>query len=299
MKVWRIHIKPSIEEGLDRKKLLEFCQKEKLIGVGWTDIKTKENSEEAIRREAQKYDDPRAAIKALNSMRKIQIDDLIWTRLENVYYLCRVTGLWENRNPNEQHLRFDISNYVNVEWLRIGAEQEVPGKVVSSFRPPAAVQSIAEVEDISMYLWNMYSKIDIYSIKKENIDFWTVLSAESIEELVLLYLQVEKGFHIYSSTVKYAFPTYECQMVNNLGVMCFPQVKSGKETLNAENYMEALCDYPNAEIYLFAVSEQYTFNDCGNIKFLYRKEIEKFILEHKEVIPKLTKYWIKLCGFFE
>ena len=52
MKVWRIHIKTSIEAGYTRENLLKFCQKENIVGVGWADIKTKENSEEAIRKEA-------------------------------------------------------------------------------------------------------------------------------------------------------------------------------------------------------------------------------------------------------
>lgn len=299
MRVWRIHIKTSIESGLDRQDLLDFCRQERLVGVGWAEIRTKENSEEAIREDAAYYDDATAAIKALNAMRRMQLDDLIWTRLDSQYYLCRVTGLWENRNPNEQHYRFDISNYVNVEWLEIGYEQNVPGKVVSSFRPAASAQSISGVEDISMYLWNKYSQTDKYHVKKEKLNFWSVLSAESIEELVLLYLQVEKGFHIYSSTVKYAFPVFECQMVNNKGIKCYPQVKSGNVSLNANDYVDVLRMDPNAEIYLFSTSETYTSNECKNVVFLYKNEIESFIRTYKDVLPELTYNWIDLCGFFD
>ena len=235
----------------------------------------------------------------LNAMRRMQIGDLIWTRLDSCYYLCRVTGLWENRDPRDDHYIFDITNYVNVEWLEIGYEQNVPGKVVSSFRPPASVQSVRCVEDISMYLWNECSKTKQYAIKQENISFWSVLSAESIEELVLLYLQVDKGYHIYSSTVKYAFPIYECQMVNKEGIRCYPQVKSGNVSLNANDYMEVFHLDPKAEVYLFSTSEIYTTNDCKRIKFIYKEEIETFIRNHKDVLPKLTFNWIDLCGFFE
>ncbi len=298
MNVWRIHIKTSIESGLDRKDLLDICQKEKLVGVGWEKISTKENSEAAIRKEAANYDDAAAAIRALNAMRGMKIGDLIWTRLDSQYYLCRVTGLWEDRNPNEQHYRFNISNYVNAEWLEVGYEQNVPGKVVSSFRPPASAQLIKGVEDISMYLWNKYSQTDQYYVKKEKINFWSVLSAEAIEELVLLYLQVEKGFHVYSSTVKYAFPIFECQMVNNEGIKCYPQVKSGNVPLNANDYIDVLRMDPTAHIYLFSTSETYTSNDCKNVFFLYKKEIESFIKTYKDVLPELTYNWIDLCGFF-
>ena len=42
MRVWRIHIKNDVESGYTRQDLLEFCQKEMLIGVGWGNITTRE-----------------------------------------------------------------------------------------------------------------------------------------------------------------------------------------------------------------------------------------------------------------
>lgn len=299
MKVWRIHIKNDISDGCTRKDLFDFCRKEKLIGVGWGDIKTRVNSESAIRSEAQSYANTAAAVKALNAIRKIKLNDLIWTRFDNVYFLCRVTGLWENSIPRDEHYKLDISNYVNAEWLEIGMEQAVPGKVVSSFRPSASAQAINGVEDISMYIWNKYSNSSTYRIKNKKADIWTVLSAEAIEEIVLLYLQAEKGYYIYSSTVKYAFPIYECQLVNAKGQKAYPQVKSGSASLNADNYMNAIkCD-PDAEVYLFAASENYIKNDCGRIHYIYRKDLEAFIKENRGILPQLTYNWIDLCGFFK
>lgn len=299
MKVWRVHIKNDIESEYDRKDLLEFCQKEKLIGVGWCNITTRENSDSIIREQARTYSDSTPAIKALNAMRRMQLNDLIWTRLNSKYYLCRVTDVWEHSSPREEHYKFDITNYVNVEWLEIGMEQDVPGKVVSSFRPPASAQAVNGVDDISMYIWNKYSNTNQYAINKKCVNIWSVLSAESIEELVLLYLQMEKGFHIYSSTVKYAFPEYECQMVNSDGIRAYPQVKSGSVSLNANHYIDALRYDPTANIYLFSTSENYITNDCDRIHFIYKNEIECFIKNNRKALPTLTSNWIDFCGFFD
>ena len=96
-----------------------------------------------------------------------------------------------------------------------------------------------------------------------------------------------KGFYIYSSTVKYAFDTYECLLVNNDGKRCYPQVKSGNVSLNANDYMRALDFDPDADIYLFAVSESYTDNGCKNIKFIYKRELEDFIKQYNNLLPKL------------
>lgn len=299
MRVWRIHIKNDYATGYTRQDLFNFCQKEKLIGVGWAEITTRINSDDAIRKQAQRYSEPIPAIKALNAMRAMKINDLIWTRYDRVYYLCRVTNVWENSKPNDIHNKLDICNYVNVEWLEIGPEYDVPGKVVSSFRPAASAQAINDVEKISMYLWDKYSRTKTYNIPKTKMNIWTILSAEAIEELVLLYLQIEKGYHIFSSTVKYAFSTFECQMVDNNGNKAYPQVKSGSVALNADDYMNVFKYDPDANVYLFSTSENYTKNNCKNIYFLYIPELEKFIRNHKSVLPLLTYNWIDLCGFFD
>ena len=299
MKVWRIHIKNDVAPGYSREDLLDFCLKEKLIGVGWGEIKTRVNDESIIRKQAQFYSEPTPAIKALNAMRKIQVNDLIWTRLGNRYFLCRVIGLWTDSKPTPKHYELDIPNYVNVEWLEIGMEKDVPGKVVSSFRPAATAQAVNGVTDISQYIWNKYSGKDTYLVEKEKLDFWSVLSAEAIEELVLLYLQVEKEYYIHSSTVKNSFPTYECELVNKSGIRAYPQVKSGGESLKADDYMEAINYNPKAEVYLFSTSESYTKNNCKQVHFLYKRDIDTFIKKNKELMFNLTNNWLELCGFFD
>lgn len=298
MRVWRIHIKNDIVAGYTRHDLLKFCKREGLIGVGWGEIKTRVNTDEAIRQEAGVYSDATSAIKALNAMRRMSLNDLIWTRLDNEYFLCRVTGLWEDSKPGDEHYKLDVPNYVNVEWLEIGMEQNVPGKVVSSFRPAASAQSVSGVEDISMYMWNKYANSNVYQVRKNAISIWSVLSAEAIEEIVLLYLQVKKGYYIYSSTVKYAFPIYECQLVDKRGIKAYPQVKSGFVSLKADDYMEAIRQDSTAEVYLFSTSESYIKNTCNRIYFLYKRELEKFMKEYRDILPILTYNWIDLCGFF-
>lgn len=301
MKVWRIHLKNDIDhqKGYEMDDLYDFCFKEKLIGVGWGKIDTRINDEAIIRQQAAVYaPNETAGIKALNAMRKMCIDDLIWTMIKGVYYLCRVTKIWENSKPTQKHLDLDIANYVNVEWLEIGKEQHIPGKVISNFRPSASAQTIWGMNEISMYMWNLYSKTEHYSLAKTTLDIWSVLSDKDVEELVLLYLQIEKGYYIYSSTVKTSFPQYECQMVNAQGKHAYPQVKTGNVALDANNYIDIFKYDSEADVYLFATSENYTSNDAKNVHFLYRNELEKFIKENKKLLPTVTQYWLDLCGKF-
>lgn len=304
MKVWRMHIKNDFDksEGRTIENLYDFCKDNELIGVGWQEITTRINDAKIIAQQAQKYESRSGAAKrALEAMRKMSIDDLVWTRMGKIYYLCRVTSLWENNIPNEEHLKFNVPNYVNVEWLKIGLEQEVPGNVMTSFISSSTVQSILDAEEISKYIWNKNceSKKKVYEVNCTKFDIWKTLSNKSIEELVLLYLQVEKGYFIYSLTLKENFPTYECQMVNKDGKHAYPQVKSGDVSLDTENYKVAFeCD-KQAEVYLFATSEKY-INDCfDNIHCLSKKELEDFIVKNKKILPSLTTKWLELCRFFD
>lgn len=299
MKVWRIHLKNDIAEEYTMEDLLNFCIDNKLIGVGWSDIKTREDSELAIKKEALVYPDATAVMKAVNSMRKIKEDDLIWARIDNIYYLCRVTGLWKDSTPGEMHDQLEVSNYVSAEWLKIGMEELVPEKAVSSFRTAAVIQSISDIEDISKHIWNKHSKIVYYKKPEKKSDIWSVLPSECVEEIVLLYLQMEKGFHIYSTTMKYSAWKYECTMINREGILAYPQVKNGTVVVRAESYMDAVELEPTAQVYLFSTGEKYIKNQCDNIHFIYKRELEEFIKDNRRLLPGLTESWIAMTGFFE
>ena len=306
MKVWRLHLRTSfLDYGHSQEELFEFCFKEGIIGVGWAQITNQieagENIESSIRNQAYEgyKDKPTPGIKAINAMNSMQVGDLIWTRCNGDYYLCKVNGRWIEQPYLEKYIDYDITNYVPVTWLKIGMEDRVPGKVVSSFRPASAVQKIGEVEDISAVIWNNYRECNDYSVNKSGLDIWTVLHDKSIEELVILYLQVEKGYFVYSSTLKPVTRTYECRMVNLDGEYAFPQVKSGSVSLNANDYMQALTNNKNAKVYLFAASENYTKNEDKRFVYLTRRELEDFIKNHKQIVHPLVRDWMKMCGFFD
>lgn len=306
MRVWRLHLKSDFKDyGHTKEELVELCCKDGIIGVGWPDVTNQigaeENIENSIRNQAYKaYEKkPTPCIKAINAMNTMQIGDLIWTRHNGDYFLCKVNGRWIDQPFLQKYISYDITNYVPVTWQKVGMEDEVPGKIVSSFRPAATVQKIEEAEDISAFIWNRYHKCNDYSIRRNDLDIWKALSNESIEELVILYLQVEKGYFVYTSALKPTTRTYECRMVNLDGEYAFPQVKSGNVSLNANDYMQALRNNDNTKVYLFAVSENYIKIEDKRFVYLTRSELENFARNHKQIIHPLSRYWMDMCGFFD
>lgn len=175
----------------------------------------------------------------------------------------------------------------------------MPGNVLRCFRPSSSVQAVSGAEDISKYIWNKVSGTKTYDTDAAKPDIWSVLSPEAVEEIVLLCIQMEKGYYIYSSTVKYAFPGYECQMVNKDGKHAYPQVKSGDVQLKADDYMSAFNTDPDSVVYLFATSQNYVRNGDKRIEYLTAKEIENFVKAHKELLPQLTRFSLEFCGYFD
>ena len=301
MNVWRIHNKNDFSEskGYTKDDLIQFCKTEGIIGVGWSKITTCIDSEDAIRKEAEQYNDrATAGLKAVNAMRSMQLNDLIWARVNGIYYLCKVTGLWINRKAEGKHYDLDVSNYVNVEWLTVGMEDLIPGHVISSFRPAAAAQKIKNVEAISKYIWNKIKELNEYEIKNERLNIWELLSDKDIEEVVLLYIQIEKGYYILTQSLKSTTKEYECTMINKNGQLAFPQVKSGNVCVKADDYMDALKRREDAQIFLFTVCEKYVRNDSPNVHYLTRKEIENF-MQNTKMLPELTRNWLELAGFIK
>src|ERR1022692_1209412 len=115
--IWRLHIKTDAD-GVDPGV---FCIEQKILGIGWAvepdadhldwDTYNSRGKEQYCKSDT--HGQPRlnmsdyregkgwwAAIHALKD--KIQVNDLCWTRTRNgKYWLGRITGEWEYRNPPE------------------------------------------------------------------------------------------------------------------------------------------------------------------------------------------------------
>lgn len=298
--VWRIHLKTEgrafcssvSKETPDYYKLFMFCREKGIIGVGWSKYSTRLEKEEDLR----SHTPDTKSFKALNAMRQMKAGDLIWTRsIKQVYYLCRVVKPWLDTVPDNEKHEYDIANFCEVEWLEIGTEDTVPGKVAAAFRPSAAIQRIHDVNLITRNLWNKYSGAALYPIlatKAESV--WDFLHSSQVEELVLLYLQVNKGLRVYTSTVKHDEARFECIMVDSEGNLVYPQVKSGNTPLKSEEYRDIVERDSSAMVYLFASNQQYGVFQHERINCITEGELQEFIQHHMKLLPTITREWLRL-----
>lgn len=297
--VIRVQLKPTPKDGITYDDVLEFCKKEEIIGVGWTDLTTREDDSWIIREELrQNYSKESATtgLKSINALRRLKEGDLIWTRRggdASEYYLCRVgKTLWKDSVATQAHVDHDICQFVSAKWLYIGKEDKVPGKVLNAFISRLPAQRVYGVSEISKYIWDINCQDE--SLKYNNygdLDFWDCIESEDLECLILMYLQF-KGYYIVSSSFKHNTPKIEAPMISHDGeTRCYQQVK--RETaLPVEDYIDWVKE--NEVMYLFTTSENYGSAKCDRIKCISKKEVESFIQEHPELIPSSVAYWVSL-----
>lgn len=65
---------------------------------------------------------------AIHALKEMAVDDLIWTRHNGVYYLCRVGSTWKY-NCDPDHIYEDVVNYVDVEFHKVGTAVAVNQKI--------------------------------------------------------------------------------------------------------------------------------------------------------------------------
>lgn len=290
--VYRIHIKTDTV-----KDPFEFCKKKNILGIGWGMDRESlekfkiENNFQNYKKLVLNYYSNRGLKTALNCYSEIEENDLIWTRdrKDNIFYLCRVIGKWEYEHKNE-NIENDIFSYFPVEYLKIGTVEEVPGKVINSFKARNTLQRISDndIFEISKKIYNKKSGKKIYEVK-EIKDFLNLLLAEDLEEIVSLYLQLEKNYLIYTSTNKIDTAKYEFVMTSKDGKeKCYTQIKTN-DRLIPEDYVNLTEN--NNKVYLFTLGG-YEGKDIDNVICLKKDEILDFILKNKEILPNRIKYWI-------
>ena len=294
--IYRIHLKPQNDK---KENPFKFCKQKSIVGIGWPldeenleKFKKESNFENYKKLVLEQYNKDTGLKKAINCYSEIEKDDLIWARdRDNIFYICRVTGKWEYSHENDNKVN-DIFSYFPVEYFKVGTVEEVPGKVVNSFRANATLQRIhgESIFEMTKKIYNKKSNNKLYEIKKIEY-FLYFLLPEDFEEIVSLYLQLEKNYLIYTSTNKINTAKYEFVMISRDGKeKCCIQVKTGNTTLDPENYIYLTEN--NVKVYLFTL-EGYKRENINNVICLKKEEILDFIKNNKEILPSRIKYWME------
>ena len=270
----------------------DYCLSERILGVGW---RTETNK--STRDWDTFYSEAITIHENLNTckyMKKwVGEGCLVWTRdPQGTYYLARVLSGWEYFTTEEAIQKdIDIGNVFRVSFERVDID-EVPGKVVASFRPNRTLQQIADPSAIaySKFLWNKRAGVEVYAIDNATInaaDIFSFLDSEEAEDLVFLYLQ-SLGWFVVPNSRKADTLAFEYMVVKPAdGSRAQVQVKTGNSELDRDLYR----DYSDPVI-LFQSSGLYVGKPSTNVTCLSRAEIEIFLEASIHWLP--ARYRLKM-----
>ena len=270
--LFRVTIKPDSKSGVDPFKL---CRDRSVVGTGWRIDDPVPCSLDEYEQRGREVYGGRGFTAMVHALKDMKVNDLVWTRRpwSSDYYLCRITGGWRYENSPECDAA-DIHNLIPVEFIEIKSIDLVPGKVVNCFRSSL---------EMSMRIYNMYGSAgaiyDVDPVTDEGI--LQLLLPEDVEELVLLYLQVEYDYLLYSSSNKIYTAQVECEMVKRDGSMrCYPH-----------DYTNLVSD--TSEVFLFSTDPSDDNRCCPGVTVITNDELITFMQTHREILPRRIKWWLE------
>lgn len=308
--VWRFNLhtnRDSKKKG--HRETFEYCKDKEMLGTGWgptehveQQVRMMSTEEEIIdddefenrvkiNQKENKYGNRVEFTKSMRALRNMNIDDLIWTRKNHEYYLCRVKekskDFMRGERSEEIEKDYDIWHYVPCEFVKIGTEEDVLGAIVKSFNRGVVCHirgSGAEeiVKEFSKKIYNDLTGTDYYEYKKPEDkwkDFLKIMGPLEVEELVGLYMQIGLGYGIYTSTNKKDTKEYEYILFNRKKPEEKAKLQVKTRDINLEEY-----NYKDKPFYFYT-----TGNYKKNGKVLKEEELEKFEKENNAIFIRETQ----------
>lgn len=290
MTVFRIHIRPG--GGLAKPSLsFEYCLKENVLGLGWqTNSQDNSASWDEYEKEASEIYGSSDLSRVRYLKNNIRRNDLIWTRdTQGNYYLAKVESEWEYFS-NKEAQEADIVNVVRCNIIKVPSVDDVPGKVVASFRPSRAIQAIRDetASSYSEYFWNKLSDKKCYTLSKDKFsNVFSFLGSEETEDVIFIYLQ-EQGWVVIPNSRKADTMSYEFYLINRkTKEKAIVQVKTGSTSLSPKKWEDW-----KEKVFLFQANGMYEGSSSGNVVCIPPKDIENFMYENRGLMPSAISHWL-------
>jgi hypothetical protein len=226
---------------------------------------------------------------ALNIFSFAKVNDLFWTRdMNGFYWICRV------KDTAKVYLNkaLDIGAVLPVEAYKFGLE--VPGQLKASFNRPKGgiTEKLKDINIIeySKFVFNKLSNEEYYDV---NLNLANNVIANlpdfELEELVISYLQIVKGYYLLSNSIANKSTTVkiECQLISrdvNDVKKAVVQVKGPKaQVLDALDFK----DYEDEGYYIYLYAPYIdNLEKMKNAICISDDELYAFYTEYKTILPE-------------
>lgn len=288
--LWRLHIRPDPKNGKTHDDVVNYCIENHIAGIGWPVSVNVTNANEYEQAARADYGVRVASIPFAYDPLPGQY---IWARDRNgKYYLGCIKGDWFYSN-DPLHLELDIPNQRKCEWVEIGSEENIPGKIIACFRPAKTFQAIHDPLMESFSKWAFTRGADGHFLgtgsAKESVNkttFFRFIGADDCEDVVGLYLQKIKGYCIIPSSCKQTTIGYEFILKHSLtSQTAIAQVKQGNVGL--DDRLRGIADH----VFLFS-TDGVVHANSDDVTVLSADDLFDFVCEHRNLLPARINYWL-------
>ena len=290
MAVYRIHIRPS--GGANNPAIsFQYCLDYNVLGMGWAVPGPVHLTWNQYVAAATNHYGPGGFQGPCYMHDNIQVNDLIWTRdTMGHYYLGRVTGPWEYL-VTPAALQADIVNICHCELDDDPvAADDVPGKVVASFRAPRTIQAIRSdtVAIYSQLLWNDIAGNQQYAVNLQGMDIYDLLDDQETENAVAIYLQMRGWLYLPAArqpdTMGYEYILIHRQTFDRAVV----QVKTGNTTqLNRDDFAGF-----GERVFLFQSYGNYVGAQYLHVECIDPEDLQEFLFDNRNILPQSIRRWV-------
>ncbi len=297
-----------------RSELIDLCLNDEMkisdikqcLAIGWSSVNVKSGQYADFYNAVKLYvhSQHKRINPALNIFSFAKVNDLFWTRdMNGTYWICRV------KDTAKVYLnkKLDIGAVLPVEAYAFGLE--VPGQLKASFnRPKGGITEKLKDNNIieySKFVFNKLSGKNYYDINLSIAnDVISNLPAFELEELVISYLQIVKGYYLLSNSIANKSTTVkiECQLISrdvNDVKKAVVQVKGPKaQVLDALDFK----DYEDKGYYIYLYAPYIdNLEKMKNAIRISDDELYAFYTEYKTILPESITQFENLfnIGFSE
>lgn len=284
--LYRVHLFKDRYQ-VDRDKYINYCLKNNIVSINFTNKESyKDINDYLYHAENILFKNNKSFKSVKNSITNMKKGDLCWVNFNNKYYLGEI-------QDNEVNYKYNpdlpyMSLFRECKWFSKQFNQdEVSGDIIRSFVHRG--QTIQKIKSETALKYSEY----LYNKSNLNIPLVNLLHPDDLEDILSLYLQIEKGYIIYPSTCKKSTAVYEYMLINKYTYKkAVVQCKTGSVEIN-ENF-SIINDFKDFDVYITTISGKYPTKLPDNVKIITIDKLLSFALKNENILTDRVKNFIKI-----
>lgn len=304
--LWRTKLRSTVP-GIDHERQVAHCVDGGLVGIGWRldqvpdgaslDLVTKTIEELG----AENGGGRQAAQTVERFGAQAQVGDFVWTRdTHGRYLLGRLTGPYHYDN-SEAAKTVDVHQVRSTDWApRQLTDLEVPGAVIRNFVGTGT--SFSRIHDerarrLTPWLWEKVHDRPLphLSVTPEQV-LTSHLDPYDVEDLVYVWLQVERGYVMLPRARQRDTPAYEWSMIHpttrHRGIV---QIKTGATPVVLKELAAAVTDGAT-DTFAYATCESYEGDPDLVTEIIRGDDLLQFAESRPDLLPGRVRTWFELAG---